>query len=152
HPPIEPVRPLGILRIEARQLYATARAVNEFELAHVHADVRDARAGARREEQDVTRAQGVDYGRDLGARLRLVAAHTGQPNAVPAIGILDQAGAIEPVVLRAAPDVRRADGFERGLNHVGGVPGDRCRRLRRWQLGRRPRSGPPAPAPSPSPT
>src|SRR5689334_25302130 len=105
-PSIQPVRPLRILGVEARKLYATARAVDEFELAYVHADVRDSRASTRGEEQDISGPQRINDRRDLATCARLIPTHARQANAVPAVRVLNQSGAIETVVGGAAPDVR----------------------------------------------
>src|SRR5439155_242163 len=51
HPAIQPIRPLRILRIQARQLHAPVRAVDELELAHVHPNVGHARPGTGRQKQ-----------------------------------------------------------------------------------------------------
>src|SRR5205823_8766617 len=86
------------------------------------------------------------------ARVRLIAAHARQPNAVLAVGVLNQPRAIESVVGGAAPDIGRAEGLDGGLDHIGGIAADR----RRWSSGRKlgrnavPASPPSSPTPSPS--
>src|SRR3989454_1273020 len=102
HPTIQPVRAFRILRIQARQLHAPVRTVDELELAHVHPHVGHTGAGPGRQEEDITRTESVDYRRDLGPPVRLIAAHARQPNAVLAVGVLNQPRAIESVVGRAA--------------------------------------------------
>src|SRR5882724_1752695 len=149
-PPIEPIRALRILWVQARQLHAPVRAVDELELANVHPHVSHARSGASGQQQDITRTQGVDYRRDLGPRARLIAAHARQPNAVLAVGVLNQSRAIESVVSRAAPNVGRSQRFERRLHHVARVAGDRYGRQRRWQVRRGAVPTPPA-SPCPPP-
>src|SRR2546425_674842 len=136
HPAIQPIRALRILRIQARQLHAPVRAVDELELAHVHPNVGHARPGTGRQKQDVTGAECVDHRRDLGARVRLIAAHARQANAVLAVGVLNQPRAVESVVGRAAPDVRRSQRFERRLHHFARVTGDRHGRQGRRQVRR----------------
>src|SRR2546427_2133213 len=106
-PSLQPVRALRILWIKARQLHAPVRAVDELELTHVHPHVGHARSGTGGEQEDISRAEGVDEGRDLGSRARLIAAHARQPNAVLAVCVLNQSRAVESVVGRPAPDVRR---------------------------------------------
>src|SRR5256885_13206873 len=83
-----------------------------LELAHVHADVGHAGPGPRGEQQDVSRAEGVDERGDLASGTRLIATHAGQANAVLPVRVLNQPRAIEPVVGRTTPDVRRSQGFE----------------------------------------
>src|SRR5207244_2361719 len=125
HPSIEPVRALRILRVQTRELHAAGRAVDELELAHVHADVGHAGPGPRGEQQDVSRAEGVDERGDLASGTRLIATHAGQANAVLPVRVLNQPRAIEPVVGRTTPDVRRSQGFECRLHHSRRVAGDR---------------------------
>src|SRR6266704_2666041 len=104
HPAVQPVRALRILRVQTRELHAAGRAVDELELAHVHADVGHAGPGPRGEQQDVSRAEGVDERGDLASGARLIATHARQPNAVLPVGVLNQPRAIEPVVGRTTPD------------------------------------------------
>src|SRR5207237_10105425 len=77
-------------------------------------------------------------------------------DAVLTVGVLNQSRAIEPFVRRPAPDVRRAEGFDGGLDHVPRVAAERRGRRRRWELGRTTvpaslPSPPLTPPPSPSP-
>src|SRR5256712_2637861 len=51
---------------------------------------------------------------------------------MPAVGVLDEPRAVEPVPRCAAPDVRGAQGVKRGAHAVRRAPGDRG-----WRLGRR---------------
>src|SRR5207253_5640123 len=109
--------------------------------------------GPGRQEEDVARAECIDHRRDLGARVRLIAAHARQPNAVLAVGVLNQPRAIESVVGGAAPDVGRAEGLDGGLDHIGGIAADRRGWSRGRKLGRNavPASPPSPPSPSPPP-
>ena len=126
--------------------------MDELELTHIHPHVGDARPGAGGEQEDVSRTEGVDQGRDLGPRARLVAAHARQPNAMLTVRVLNQSRAVEPVVGRPAPDVGRAEGLDGGLDHIGGIAADR----RGWRSGRKlgrsavPASPPSSPSPSSS--
>src|SRR5205823_11768333 len=92
------------------------------------------------------------------ARVRLIAAHARQPNAVLAVGVLNQPRAIESVVGGAAPDVGRAEGLDGGLDHIGGIAADRRGWSRGRKLGRNavpaspPSSRPPPPPPPPGPS
>src|SRR5205814_6958180 len=55
----------------------------------------------------------------------LIAAHARQADTVLTVGVLNQSRAIEPVVRRAAPDVRRPQRLDGGLHHVHGIAADR---------------------------
>src|SRR6266849_2031719 len=77
HPAVQPVCALRILRVQTRELHSAGRAVDELELAHVHADVGHAGGGPRGEQQDVSRAEGVDRGCQLAPGTRLIATHAG---------------------------------------------------------------------------
>src|SRR5438552_1792309 len=156
HPPIQPIRPLRILLIEARQLHAAVRAVDELEIPDVHPDVRHAGSGTRREQQHVPGAERIHDRGDFGAGAGLIPAHPRQPDAVLPVGVLNQSRAIEPVVRRPAPDVRRPQGLDRSLHHVDGIAADRGRGQGRRELGRAYvpalTASPFAPSPSPSPS
>src|SRR5439155_22811661 len=64
------------------------------------------------------------------------------------VGVLNQPRAVESVVGRAAPDVRRSQRFERRLHHFARVAGDRHGRQGRRQV---PRGAVPTPPSSPCP-
>src|ERR1043166_4346869 len=150
HPPIQPVPPLRVLGIEARQLHAAVRAVDELELPDVHPHVRHAASGTRREQQHVPGTESVHDRGHFGARAGLIPAHPRQPDAVLPVGVLNQSRAIEPVVRRPAPDVGRPQRLNRRLHHVHGIAAERGRGRRRRELGRATVPAPP-PAPRPPP-
>src|SRR5947207_15314316 len=99
--------------------------MDEFELPDIHPDVRDAGSGTRGEQQHVAGTERVHERGDLGTGAGLIAAHARQADTVLTVGVLNQSRAIEPVVRRAAPDVRRPQRLDGGLHHVHGIAADR---------------------------
>src|SRR5436190_24164032 len=73
-PALNPPNAVRVLPLEPGKLHAATRAMNEDLIADVHADVRDTTTRLRREEQQITRSQGVDDRCDLRPRARLITA------------------------------------------------------------------------------
>src|SRR6267378_3192401 len=125
---------LRVLRLQARQLHARIRAVDECLFTDVHPHVGDAPTGLGREQQDITGPQRVEHGSHFAAGARLIATHPREADAVLAVGPLDEARAIKPVFRGPAPDVRNPERVERGLHDAGGIADDH-----EWWLGGRER-------------
>src|SRR5690348_4082330 len=73
HPPRHPPGALRVTGLEARQLDAGTRAMNERLIADVHPDVRHATTRLRGEQQNVPGPQRLDDRGDLRSGARLIA-------------------------------------------------------------------------------
>ena len=118
---------LALVRVaDVRDLDAAGAGVDELVTAHVESHVRRLAAPIEGEAQDVARSKTVRVQGHGGALLDLRAAHPGQGDAEPPVRVLDEPGAVEPLLVGSPPLVRRADGPQGGFHHPGGD----ARRLR----------------------